>query len=168
MKDNTKCFILTINGYEEITYKTLTKLREDDLSYQNRKFISLHGMLMEVSEADYKVFYRDRRRQRYLREESIRVGEVSYNALDTDEMSGEETIADPSEPIDQMIVDKLDIESILSCLDKLSEAERDLLFAVFYQRKTERVLAKELNISQPAVHKRIQKIIGKIREYLEI
>ena len=161
MKDNTKCFILTINGYEEITYKTLTKLREDDLSYQNRKFISLHGMLMEVSEADYKVFYRDRRRQRYLREESIRVGEVSYNALDTDEMSGEETIADPSEPIDQMIVDKLDIESILSCLDKLSEAERDLLFAVFYQRKTERVLAKELNISQPAVHKRIQKIIGK-------
>mgnify|MGYP000880174010 FL=1 len=168
MKDNTKCFILTINGYEEITYKTLTKLREDDLSYQNRKFISLHGMLMEVSEADYKVFYRDRRRQRYLREESIRVGEVSYNALDTDEMSGEETIADPSEPIDQMIVDKLDIESILSCLDKLSEAERDLLFAVFYQRKTERVLAKELNISQPAVHKRIQKIIGKIRKYLEI
>ncbi len=168
MKDNTKCFILTINGYEEITYKTLTKLREDDLSYQNRKFISLHGMLMEVSEADYKVFYRDRRRQRYLREESIRVGEVSYNALDTDEMSGEETIADPSEPIDQMIVDKLDIESILSCLDKLSEAERDLLFAVFYQRKTERVVAKELNISQPAVHKRIQKIIGKIREYLEI
>lgn len=168
MKDNTKCFILTINGYEEITYKTLTKLREDDLSYQNRKFISLHGMLMEVSEADYKVFYRDRQRQRYLREESIRVGEVSYNALDTDEMSGEETIADPSEPIDQMIVDKLAIESILSCLDKLSEAERDLLFAVFYQRKTERVLAKELNISQPAVHKRIQKIIGKIREYLEI
>ena len=168
MKDNTKCFILTINGYEEITYKTLTKLREDDLSYQNRKFISLHGMLMEVSEADYKVFYRDRRRQRYLREESIRVGEVSYNALDTDEMSGEETIAYPSEPIDQMIVDKLDIESILSCLDKLSEAERDLLFAVFYQRKTERVLAKELNISQPAVHKRIQKIIGKIRKYLEI
>jgi RNA polymerase sigma factor (sigma-70 family) len=83
-------------------------------------------------------------------------------------MSGEETIADPSEPIDQMIVDKLAIESILSCLDKLSEAERDLLFAVFYQRKTERVLAKELNISQPAVHKRIQKIIGKIRKYLEI
>ena len=143
MKDNTKCFILTINGYEEITYKTLTKLREDDLSYQNRKFISLHGMLMEVSEADYKVFYRDRRRQRYLREESIRVGEVSYNALDTDEMSGEETIADPSEPIDQMIVDKLDIESILSCLDKLSEAERYLLSDIFYLRKTERVWAKE-------------------------
>jgi len=76
MNDNAKCFTFTASGYEEITYITLTERRESDPSYQNRRFIPLHGMLMEVSEDDYKKFYKDRRRQKYLREESVRVDEV--------------------------------------------------------------------------------------------
>ena len=80
MNDHTKCFILAASGYEEITYITLTERLESDPSYQDRKFIPLHGMLMEVSEDDYKDFYRERRRQKYLREEAVRADEVSYDA----------------------------------------------------------------------------------------
>ena len=107
MKDQSKCFILTPDGYEEITYAELTLRRETDPTYQNRRFIPLHGMLLEVSEADYKAFYRDAERQKYLRKEAHRVDEVSYNALDTDEMNGVDIIPDPSPPLDAFVTDKL-------------------------------------------------------------
>ena len=59
MKDRSKCFILTPYGYEEITYAELTLRRETEPAYHDRRFIPLHGMLLEVSPDDYKTFYRD-------------------------------------------------------------------------------------------------------------
>ena len=42
--------------------------RETDEEYQQKKFIGIHGMIMEVSESDYTAFYRAKRRQKYLAE----------------------------------------------------------------------------------------------------
>ena len=44
----SKCFIKTDNGYEEITYAELLRREEADSSYKGRRFLPLHGMLMEV------------------------------------------------------------------------------------------------------------------------
>lgn len=167
MNDNAKCFILTTRGYEEITYITLTELRESDPSYQNRRFIPLHGMLMEVSETGYKDFYRDRRRQKYLHEESVRVDEVSYDALDTEEMSGEEIIVDPSPQPDEMVTDKLMLETLRRCMDRLDTESRDLLQAVYFDGKSERELAKELDIPRMTLNYRRIKALGKLKSSME-
>lgn len=54
----SKCFIFSPDGYEEITYSELCRRRDTDTNYQNRKFIPLHGMLMEVAQEQYAEFYR--------------------------------------------------------------------------------------------------------------
>ena len=42
----SKCFIMTDNGYKEITYEELLHREEADPSYKARKFLPLHGMLI--------------------------------------------------------------------------------------------------------------------------
>ena len=54
---NAKCFVFSPDGYQEITYEELCRRREIDTNYQERKFIPLHGMLMEVTADTYRDFY---------------------------------------------------------------------------------------------------------------
>ena len=48
MFDNSRCFVLSNEGYEEITYAELRERRADDPAYTGKRFLRLHGMLMEV------------------------------------------------------------------------------------------------------------------------
>jgi RNA polymerase sigma factor (sigma-70 family) len=166
MKDQAKCFILTPNGYEEITYAELTLLQETDPVYAQRRFIPVHGTLMEVSEAEYRDFYKKRRRQKYLDEEAARVGAFSYNALDADEFCGEDILVDDSPPIDAAVSDRLMLEALRSGLDRLSEDDRELLTALFFEGKGENAVARELGITQQAVNKRRRKALERLKELM--
>ena len=84
-----KVFILENGVYREISYNELKQLEQADKSYMDKFFLPLHGMLMEVTEQTYREYYRDKRRQKYVDERSKLNGDVSYNALDTDETLGE-------------------------------------------------------------------------------
>jgi RNA polymerase sigma factor (sigma-70 family) len=163
MKDQTKCFILTPDGYEEITYAELIIRQEADPSYTKRRFIPVHGMLMEVSEEEYRDFYRVKRRQTYIDEEASRAGAFSYNALDTDEMNGEDIIPDPSPPLADAIADKLMLEALRIGLDKLSEDERALIEALYFEGKSERELARESGIPDMTLNYRKRKILAKLK-----
>lgn len=49
-KEPEKVFIRSKDGYEEITFKEFLMRKESDEEYGEKKFLPLHGMLMEVSE----------------------------------------------------------------------------------------------------------------------
>ena len=164
MKDQTKCFILTPAGYEEISYAELKERCKNDPAYASKRFIPLHGMLLEVSSEDYHEFYRNTRRQKYIEEESSRAGAFSYNELDTENMKGEDVITDPSPLIDDVLSDKLLIEDMLLCFGQLSDDDRELLTALYFEGKSESVIAGELGLSQQAVNKRHQKAIRTLKE----
>ena len=85
---NAKCFVFAPDGYEEITYSELCRRREMDQGYEEKKFIPLHGMLMEVTPEQYREFYRNRRRQKYLDERSKDNGDISIDMLTTPEFNG--------------------------------------------------------------------------------
>ena len=44
-------------------------------------FLPLYGMLMEVTEQEYKTFYKTVRREKYLKEQSIANEDFSYDML---------------------------------------------------------------------------------------
>ena len=75
----SKCFIKTDNGYKEITYEELLHREEADPSYKARKFLPLHGMLMEVTPEEYQAFYKEQNRQQYINRRSIDRGDISYD-----------------------------------------------------------------------------------------
>ena len=168
MKNNARCFILTPDGYEEITYTALQERRDADPGYLERRFVPLHGMLMEVSPDDYREFYRDVERKKYLRREAKRADEVYYNALDTEEMSGEDIIVDRAPLPDETVTDRLMVENLLSCLGRLGEDDRALLTALYYDGKSETEIAASLGITQQAVSKRLHKVIRKLRSMMGI
>ena len=67
MKKTPKKVFIRENGkYVEITYEELCRRLETNQTYADRKFLSLHGMLMEVTDEDYQLFYQDLEQQRYL------------------------------------------------------------------------------------------------------
>jgi RNA polymerase sigma factor (sigma-70 family) len=148
--------------------RQLNERRANDPAYTGKRFIPLHGMLMEVTEADYRSFYRDAERQKYLRKEADRAGEVSYNALDTDEMSGEDIIPETSPPPDEQVEDKLLVEDMLSCFGRLDEADRRLLAAIYFNGKSERELARLLGIPRMTLNYRKSQALAKLKEMMKI
>lgn len=59
-----KVFILDNGSYMELSYEEFCSLKENDVSYADKFFIPLHGMLMEVTEEIYRDFYKSQRRQK--------------------------------------------------------------------------------------------------------
>lgn len=169
MKDQSKCFVLTPDGYKEITYAKLREHRNNDPGYNDSHFFIQSGeMLMEVKEADCIDFEKSEQRQKYIKKESKRVDEVSLDALDTDEFTGKNIVADPSPKTDEIVLDKLMKELLRCCMDKLSGCDRKLLTEIFVNGKSERELAKELEIPRMTLSYRKNRALDRLRQIMKI
>lgn len=168
MNKNGKVFIrIDFGVYEEINYSELISRCAQDISYRNKLFYPFDGILMEVTQEEYAEFYRADRRQKYLRELSELHRDVSYNALDTDEMNGEEAIIDDETNIEHEVELSIMTEKLYKCLALLMEDEYRLIYALFCDKKSEREYAAELGIYRNAVHKRKNRILSKLKKLLE-
>ncbi len=163
---NSKCFIFAPDGYEEITYSELCRRREMDQSYEEKRFIPLHGMLMEVTPEQYREFYRNRRRQKYLDERSKDNGDISIDMLTTPEFNGADILVS-SEDIEEQVVLRMMVDKLRSCLLILSKEERELLHDLFYIGLSERDAAEKYAVSQVAIHKRKKRILDKLKKMMD-
>ena len=116
-----KVFVLEGETYLELSY---TEFRQRAVTYQGRRFIPLHGMLMEVTEETYRDFYKSGRRQKYIDERSVGNGDFSYDMLTTDDFNGEDILADESEPLDEQVIRKIMTDKLKFALPLLTEDER--------------------------------------------
>lgn len=162
-----KVFILSDGNYKEITYSELCRRRDSDTTYQNRKFIPLHGMLMEVTPEQYAEFYRAKNRQRYLDRRSANNGDISVDMLTTDEFNGTDIRIDSAEPVDDQVIHKIMSDKLACCLSLLSEDEQELIHKLFYEKMSEREYAAEKGIYHNAVHKKKVRILEKLKNLLE-
>lgn len=162
-----KVFILEKGNYKEITYSELKQFEQADNSYMDKFFLPLHGMLMEVTEEAYKEYYRDKRRQKYIDERSRLNGDVSYNALDTDETLGEDVFADEKTDVEAEVINKMTVAELRKAFLLLSPDERELIKILFIDGVTERKASEIYGVSQVAIHKRKNKILAKLKEFLE-
>ena len=85
MEDNAKCFIKIRKGYyEEITYKELKERRENDNTYINKKFIPIQKTLIEVSLEEYKDFYKEIERNKYIKKKNKKIKFISIDETSED------------------------------------------------------------------------------------
>ena len=160
-----KVFVLEDGMYVELSYVQFNQRKE---CYAGRRFIPLHGMLMEVSEGDYKAFYKDKRRQKYLDERSRDKGDFLYDMLTTDEFNGEDilvdTVADTAGQAEKnVLVDKLH-KAVL----QLPVDEQELITLHFQKGFTQVDLAKILGINQSNVCRKISKVVEKLKFLMKI
>lgn len=133
MKDFTpgKVFILVNGAYQEVTPAEHHIRRESDDEYKARKFIGLHGMIMEVSGNDYLEHYRAKCRQKYLAECVADRGDLSYDALDSDEFNGKDIVIDPNSDLTEKVFRKAMTDKLPTVISMLSDKETELIYALF-------------------------------------
>ena len=162
-----KVFILENNEYVEITYEELCHREATDKFYEDKLFLPLHGMLMEVTEDVYDDFYRDKRRQQYITARAIANGDLPYDALNTDEFNGDNILVDPDENVAEQVAQKMLIEKLHRVLPLLSEDEQLLIHRHYFEDIPETELAEIYGITQQGISKRVKKIREKLKKLLE-
>lgn len=158
-----KVFVLENGKYTEFCYRF--KLVE---TYKSKYYISIHGMLMEVDEDTYREFYKTKRRQKYLEERSAKNGDFSYDMLTTNDFNGEDILVDEMADTCEMAANRIMLDRLRQVLLLLTEKERRLVLEIFYEERSERELAEKYGISQAAIHKRKDRILEKLRRWIEI
>lgn len=162
-----KVFILEDGKYKEITYSELQELEQSDKSYAEKFFLPLYGMLMEVTAETYKAYYRDKRRQKYIDERSLLNGDVSYDALDTDETLGAEVFADTKTDVEAAVINKMTVAELRKAFLLLSPDEKKLLIEHFFDEKSQVELSKQYGVNQSNISRKINRIIAKLKKFLE-
>ena len=139
--DNRKCFVLSDSGYEELTYAELCLRREQDASYKMKHFIPLYGMLLEVTSEQYREFYREKRRQKYLLERSAENRDVSIDVLLIGNLSGAALLAYKNTDVEAEAEKNILMDKLQEALQCLSIDERLLIRRHYYDELTETELA---------------------------
>lgn len=161
-----RVFVLEYGKYTEITYEELCRRTEENKEYEDKLFLPLHGMLMEVAEEEYKSFYKNVRRQKYLKELSATNEDFSYDMLTTDDFNGQDILVDTEQDVEEIVEKNLMLASLNDCLSLLSAEEKELIQMIYFEELTEREIAKKQGVSQVAIHKKKQRILHKLKLYL--
>jgi len=160
-----KVFVLDGKTYLELSY---AQFKQQANTYKGRRFLPLHGMLMEVSEDEYKAFYKKKCRQKYLKERSNDNGDFSYDMLTIDDFNGEDILVDTvSDTAGQAEVNVL-VDKLRQAVAQLTENERQLLQMLYDRQLTERNIAAQLGVSQNAIHKQKAHVLTKLKKILKI
>lgn len=124
--------------------------------------IKIDGLEIPVDEEVYNAYkraewreeYHDRRRRKT--EYSLDVlGEAGYEPPDTGEL------------VEDIVCDNALLEALFASLHTLTDDERSIINAIFYEGRTLREIAKEYGVSQVTIHKREKKIIEKLKKTFE-
>lgn len=166
--NEAKCFIKSENGFEEITYNELLNRIDTDTLYIIKKFIPLHGMLMEVSQEEYFEFYKKQNRQRYLRLRSAKNGDVSIDMLTTDEFNGEDILVDYTQDVEAIALKQVVINKLYESLSLLPEDEQRLIQEHFYLNISEVKLSETYGVNQSTISRRINRIVNKLKKLMKI
>ncbi len=75
--------------------------------------------------------------------------------------------AEESLSTEEQVFQRMELEQLHRALSSLSDEERYLIQKIFFNERTERDLAEELGCSQNAVNKRKQRILDKLRRFLQ-
>lgn len=131
--------------------------------------IKVQGQLVPVSEEVYLTYHRMKRRETYLEERDTTNGVFYYSALDTEGTNGEDVIPDLVSPrVEDLIMDKLIAEKLHQCLSQLAREEQELIYALFFQNKSEHQVSRETGIAQKTIHNRKVRILARLKKLIEI
>ena len=168
MKKQPKAVYIIENGeYTELTYEEFRRREQICPLYADKLFLPLYGRLMEVSKEDYEEYYRQRNRQIYIDRRASRNGDVSYNALTTDEFNGEDILIAEQPDVCDTVVESIMTDKLKEAILKLSDEEQLLIYRHYYADIPGTELAEIYGVSQQAISKRIAKIRVKLKNLLE-
>ncbi len=153
--------------------KIVVSSTEERRQYRKRKqrdthYIKVNGQLVPVSEEVFDAYHYYERRERSLAEKDFQNGVVSYDALDTEDMLGEDMFPDESatSPEDVAIANLLS-KQLHAYLAKLPLEDQKLLRAIYFEGMSERNIAEQTGIPKSTISDRRLRAIAKLKKFFE-
>lgn len=147
---------------------------------KDKRKLWIAGQFIEVTEEIYQAYMQGDRKMRYFEtdlkiertilDESGRIQQIIPSREDSLDRLVEDNarqFEDTRESVEDAVLRKLAEDDLRQALTKLTDEEYVLVYALFYEGRTERDYAKELGVSQVAVHKRKQRILKKLKGILK-
>jgi len=146
----------------------------------DKKRIWIDGQFVEVSYEVYSAYAKGDRKMRYfekdIKTERMIIGQDGKvekiipsreDSLDRLMDDNAKQFANDRESVEDTVLQHISLEALHKAIALLNKDERELITALFFEGQTERNMAKNLGISQPAVQKRKNKILKKLKLFLE-
>lgn len=146
----------------------------------NKRKLWVNDQFIEVSEEVYQVYMQGDRKMRYfetdLKTERTMLAEDGTvqriipsreDSLDRLMDDNARQFSDASESVEDAVLRKMAEDELHRALEKLTDEEYALVYALFFEGKTERAYAKELGVAQVTVHKKKQRILKMLKEILK-
>ena len=129
-------------------------------------FIFIKGQKVVVSREIYRAYWKATNREHYL-ERLDRENKLLFFSDYDQEGSFMESIADPKVDIEKIVEAKMAAERLYEALGRLNAEEREIIDRLYFQEDTLVNVAKRFGISHPALIKRRNKILEKLKSDLE-
>ena len=162
-----KVFIKESGRYVELSYMDFCRRRESDQTYMDKLFIPVQGCLLEVVREQYTDFYRDKERWRYLQKLDVKNGLLSLEGFTDDEGNALDFVVDETVDIAETVANALMVDRLNAALSFLSDSERELIQALFFDGLSERAYAGKKGVSQTTIGRRKNKILARLKKLIE-
>lgn len=134
---------------------------------ENKKYtIIVKKQRVEVSEAVYRAYHKDREAERY-QNRLIRQCELSLDRFQEDGVNTDYLIVRVQPDIVDRLIHQEQLEQLWLALQTLTEDERSLIEELFFNEKSERKLAAELGVANMTLHDKKHRILKKLKMLLD-
>lgn len=106
----------------------------------------------------YKTYYQEYEHERYLKNKAAKY-EHSLDQFVEAGVSVEFICKDCFNPVEDEVLKAEQSLHLYHCLDKLNAEEQQIIYGIFFEEKTERQLAQQLQMSASAIGHRKRKIL---------
>lgn len=129
-------------------------------------YLYVNGQKVKVSEQIYKVYWREREHEKYLEQADRKNHLLFFSSLDHDGHFVD-NIADQSVDVEKIVETQMMIEAVRNAISRLNAEERDIIERLYFNDETLRSVAKIKSITHPALIKRRNKILEKLKKFIE-
>lgn len=129
-------------------------------------YLYVKGQKVEVSEEIYRAYVQPERKQRmreYRAKEKISV--TSIEALSEKGFEPEDGTQDFESTLIENEEHAEELSNLYAAIERLSERDRQVIQLYYFEGKTQQEIADIFEISQQAVQKRLDRILGRLKKY---
>lgn len=128
-------------------------------------FMFVNGTRVVVKKEVYLAYWQQKNRENYLKQLDRKNQLLFFSDLDKDG-NFEENLEDKSVDVAKLVEIKERKEALTKAISRLSLEEREVIEALYFREETLRAVARKNNISHPALIKRRNKILEKLKKLL--
>ena len=162
-----KVFIKENGTYVALSYEAFCKRRLQNPEDRKRLFLPVQGCLLETDRETYYAFYRAKERTRYLKSLEREIGVLSLENVDLDREIVHSPFHDTMETLAELVLSRQLTNQLRRAVSRLTPAEKELIFLLYYENHTERELAERYGVCRNAIHKRKIRVLKKLKNFLE-